>query len=471
MTKATSVLLEDELRQLDDYYGMIENDELDLDDLEMEILDFDAISLEDMYTGAKTVNEGENDNIMERSTEDIREVEIITKFVEDTLCRDNNVAIMRNINMPDETKTEKLKQAINHLEEANIQRKFYNDIRKDASVALTQAKQLEQKPGIRVFSIDYAQNIHYPSSEMQVGPAFFKTARKCGIFGINDEADNTQTNYLIDECDNIGKGANSVINLIHHHLESNNCDQDNQHICADNCVGQNKNNAVVHYCAWRVASELNKTVHLNFLLVGHTKFSPDRMFGLLKQKFSKSTVDTLHDIEECVANSTVSGKNKAICTNDYVNGIINVQWYEWNAFLSEFFTTIPGITQYHHFIIKSDDPFTVECKVLANNPVQKFNIVKKGVTLDDITGMPNLLVPPGLSLARQWYLFEEIAPLCTSKDAANLTCPKPQKAKPTSQMAKVDQPGPSAKKTRKVTTCGHCKEPGHTIRSCKQNKK
>lgn len=212
---------------------------------------------------------------------------------------------------------------------------------------------------------------------MQVGPAFFKTARKCGVFGVNDEADNTQTNYPIDECDNIGKGANSVINLIHHYLESNNCDQDIQHIFADNCVGQNKNNAVVHYCAWRVARNLNKTVHLNFLLVGHTKFSPDRMFGLFKQKFSKSTVDTLHDIEECVANSTVSGKNKAICTNDYVNGIINVQWYEWNAYLSEFFTTIPRITQYHHFTIKSDDPFTVECKVLANSPVQKFNIIKK----------------------------------------------------------------------------------------------
>lgn len=93
------------------------------------------------------------------------------------------------------------------------------------------------------------------------------------------------------------------------------------------------------------------------------------------------------------------------------------------------------------------------------------------MTLGDITGMPNLLAPPGLSLARQWYLFEEIAPLCTSKDAANLTCPQPQEAEPTSQMDKEDQPGPSAKKPRKVTTCGRCKEPGHTIRSCKQNKK
>ena len=50
---------------------------------------------------------------------------------------------------------------------------------------------------------------------------YFKTARKCGIFGIADETVPKQTNYLIDEGMSIGKGANSIVSYLHHYLESN----------------------------------------------------------------------------------------------------------------------------------------------------------------------------------------------------------------------------------------------------------
>lgn len=50
-------------------------------------------------------------------------------------------------------------------------------------------------------------------------------------------------NYLIDEAQDVGKGADATISLFHHFL----CTHGLQEETVNNCVGQNKNNATVHY--------------------------------------------------------------------------------------------------------------------------------------------------------------------------------------------------------------------------------
>ena len=141
---------------------------------------------------------------------------------------------------------------------------------------------------------DYAQQVHYPFNAQQPDPIFFKTAQKCGIFGVSCEATSSQMNYLIDEADEIGKGANATISLIHHYLQTHGLKERHVHLHADNCVGQNTNNMVVQYLAWRILAGLNDTAELSFMLVGHTKFAPDRFFVLLKRLYRRSLVDTMH---------------------------------------------------------------------------------------------------------------------------------------------------------------------------------
>lgn len=46
------------------------------------------------------------------------------------------------------------------------------------------------------------------------------TPRKCQLFGVCSEAKGEQVHYLIDENDSPGKGANCVVSLLHHYLES-----------------------------------------------------------------------------------------------------------------------------------------------------------------------------------------------------------------------------------------------------------
>ena len=84
-----------------------------------------------------------------------------------------------------------------------------------------------------------------PTSARQVGSAYFKTARKCAAFGVHDERTNVQVNYLIDEEDSVGKGANVVVSMLHNYLETRNSEV--LILFANNCIGQNKNNSMIQY--------------------------------------------------------------------------------------------------------------------------------------------------------------------------------------------------------------------------------
>ena len=87
--------------------------------------------------------------------------------------------------------------------------------------------------------------VHYPYSPQQPGPIYFLTPRKCAIFGVCCEAIPRQINYFIDEAAATGKGANTIISLLHHFLETHNFGEAELHLHADNCSGQNKNRYIV----------------------------------------------------------------------------------------------------------------------------------------------------------------------------------------------------------------------------------
>ena len=126
------------------------------------------------------------------------------------------------------------------------------------------------------------------------------TPRKCQLFGVWCEAKSEQVNYLIDENDNPGKGANCVVSLVHHYLEMHT--SHNQEIClhADNAVGQNKNNTMMQYLCWRIITGKSLKITLSFMMAGHTTFTPDRFFGLLKKSYRRTSVSSMKDIEGMV---------------------------------------------------------------------------------------------------------------------------------------------------------------------------
>ena len=87
-----------------------------------------------------------------------------------------------------------------------------------------------------------------------------------------------QVKYLINEGEGIGKGANATVSLMQVH----GLKEDHLLLHADNCVGQNKNNTLLHYLLFCVLMGYHKSITLSFMLAGHTKFVPDRFSGLIK---------------------------------------------------------------------------------------------------------------------------------------------------------------------------------------------
>lgn len=140
--------------------------------------------------------------------------------------------------------------------------------------------------------------MHFPSNPLQPGPMYFLTPRKCGLFGVTCEGLQKQVNFLIDEGMSSTKGSNEVISYLHYFFNNFGVGETDVDLHCDNCSGQNKNNFMLWYGAWRVARMLHSTLSFHFLIVGHTKFAPDSGFGLIKQAFMKTRVNTLEDIAQ-----------------------------------------------------------------------------------------------------------------------------------------------------------------------------
>ena len=86
---------------------------------------------------------------------------------------------MKSVNVPEELKSQRLQEAQKHLDLARVQWQHYND-----QCALAKENTASNPPSVMHYSFNYAQQVHYPFNAQQPGPIFFKTAQKCGIFGV-----------------------------------------------------------------------------------------------------------------------------------------------------------------------------------------------------------------------------------------------------------------------------------------------
>ena len=361
------------------------------------------------------------------------------------VCQENAAKIMQSANQTESEKKKLLVTAEQHLEKAKLQRDYY---RKQVDSSKDSVK--KGTLNCLSYSFDHAQQVHYPSNPQQPGPMYFKVPLKCGIFGVCDEGNRSQVNYLIDEAQTCGKGANTVISMVHHFLQHFAQNQEEIFLHADNCVGQNKNNAMIHYLAWRVKVGLSTSCELSFMIPGHTKFSPDRFFGMIKRKYRRTRINTLSQLAEVVDSSTVERRNTA-----YVIGHDSTKpfaYYSWSEYLQQNFSVIPRITTYHHFCVSKRFPSSVFVRQFADSDEVEIKIAKVGCNLSK-NALPTILTPAGLSKERQVYLYEQIRPFCDA-EYRDIVCPLPEGH----TLGQERDTGPP----RSKRLCSHCRLPGHT---------
>ena len=298
-------------------------------------------------------------------------------------CQKNNNKILKSANLPESQKAEVVKEQEAHLRMAAGERDFYKSCckaTKDDLLEHLQDIDFSEKraacslEGTVHYSYDYAQQLHYPADPYQPGPIYFKTPRKCGLFGVCCEAIPRQVNFLIDEVVLTGKGANSTISYVHYFFERHGLGETFAQIHADNCRAQNKNNAFMWYYLWRVMTGLHHTINYNFLLAGQTKFAPDWCFGLAKQRTRRTFISSLFDIARAIEDSATVNTAELAGLH---NGTVLIPTYDWMSYFETFFKKIPHLKTYHHFRFDKDFPGTVFCKQYWSSEEQALNILKR----------------------------------------------------------------------------------------------
>ena len=178
-----------------------------------------------------------------------------------------------------------------------------------------------------------------------------------------------------------GKGTNSIISYLHHYLDMYGVREQHLQLQADNCVGQNKNNPMIRYLAWRCyTSKKNISCSIHFMLVGHTCFSPDQYFGMIERKYRKTRVSSISQLSKVVSESTDTGMNQVQLAFNKESGY-RVPLYDWKSLLSSRFKTVPSITKYHHFKVSRDNLGVVVCNEFTHSSTETVDIKKIGCLL------------------------------------------------------------------------------------------
>ena len=126
--------------------------------------------------------------------------------------------------------------------------------------------------------------------------------------------------------------------------------------------------------------------------------------------------------------------NRAVVVGDGRNGTTEVPTYDWGSMLSNFFVKFDSILSTHYFNIGNGK---ITAKQYIEDPrARVVSILKPSAAELTPTELPDVIVPPGLNVTRQWYLFEQIREFC-KENCRDLVCPKPKTAKPTGRTSFV----------------------------------
>ena len=87
-----------------------------------------------------------------------------------------------------------------------------------------------------------------------------------------------------------------------------------------------------------------------------------------------------------------------------------VKFYDWKTFLNQLLKPFSSLTAYHHFRADKESPGIVFVNEYCDFLEKEFRLLKKRVVID--SSMPSELPKKGLDAMRQWYLYQEIRPLC-----------------------------------------------------------
>ena len=148
----------------------------------------------------------------------------------------------------------------------------------------------------------------------------------------------------------------------------------------------------------------------------------------MKQCFRHTKIGDLDDIANSVSQSSFVNVPQLVGTLD---GTTFVPTYNWSAFFEEVAikTALKGISKMHHFKFTACKSSMVFVKDSTTGAECLINLLKDTSWRPSADQLPLTVVSNGLSIERQWYLYDKIREFCpdNKKDAVY---PKPAYPQP-----------------------------------------
>ena len=251
--------------------------------------------------------------------------------------------------LPHETELATLtKTRQNHLSEAKLARKFYNDM---VTRCKEQWSRLSTSEGATssnlhsftlVLSADYQQAKLVPHWGRSAQPAstYYLMMESHDIFRIVDHRDESGHVRIFSE--KVGpKNTDHTVSLLKSYIK------DVKHpwgerviIFLDNATSTNKNRYLFGWAMEEVKRGLVQSIHFYFLVAGHTKFAPDRLFASCSQSYNTADVFNTKELKGIYAKHC---RTVAICNEALI--------HPWRSYLADCYTDLPGVRKLLKFLI------------------------------------------------------------------------------------------------------------------------
>ena len=246
-----------------------------------------------------------------------------------------------------------------HKEEASAARDFYNTrvkkcqsdwleigsltSQENPSEETVSALMVAKHTFTLVISADYQQSKlipHWGRTE-QPGSTYYQQKISYDVFGLVDHRDDSKCTWLFSET--IGpKNTDHTIAFLSLYIQQvTSALPWLRRVCIflDNAGSTNKNRYLFSWAMELVGNHTLDHLHFCFLVAGHTKFSPDRLFALAGNTYNRSDV---FNEEELLA--IYQGFGTA-----YLEDGANVT--TWRKALEKKYSDLPGVRKIHNFLI------------------------------------------------------------------------------------------------------------------------
>ena len=209
-----------------------------------------------------------------------------------------------------------------------------------------------------VISADYQQSKLIPSwgRTEQPGSTYYLQKVSHDIFGIVDHREERSVAYLFDE--RIGpKNTDHTVSLLTqfwHNVSHEHPWINRLAIFLDNATSTNKNKYFFSWAMEMVSSGKVNHVHISFMIAGHTKFAPDRLFSIIGSAYKSEDVFTIDELK-------VICDTCATCHIEKGDAV-----HKWRDSLTQKYSDLSGVRKYYDFLIVKSHDGGVVMKVREN---------------------------------------------------------------------------------------------------------